>query len=96
MTIGPVWGVDLVIATISAGLIAWVFVLYLKRAVDVKSKFSFGLALLSGIFLAESVTSVGVFYHFSKKYSVDVAFPLLALSLLGLAGFSALLWVAKQ
>jgi len=96
MAIGPMWIVDLSVAAISVGLTAWVFALYLKRATDLKSKFSLSLALLSGIFLSESITSVAVYYHFSAKYSVDVALPLLALGLLGLAGFSVLMWIAKQ
>jgi len=96
MTVGPMWGADLIIAVVSAGLTAWIFALYLKRAADVKSRFSFGLALLAGIFFIESLTSVGVYYHFSTKYSVDVALPLLALSLLGLAGFAVLMWIARH
>lgn len=96
MSVGPMWAADLAIALVSVGLTAWIFTLYLKRAADVRSRFSFGLALLSGIFLVESITSVGVYYHFSTKYSVEVALPLLALSLLGLAGFAVLMWLARQ
>jgi hypothetical protein len=96
MTVGPMWGADLAIALVSVGLTAWIFALYLKRAADVRSKFSFGLALLSGIFFVESITSVSVYYHFSTKYPVEVALPLLALSLLGLAGFAVLVWLARQ
>lgn len=96
MAIGSIWGVDLTVAAISAGLTAWVLALYLRRAADLKSRFSLGLVLLSGVFFAESLASVGVDYSFSARYSVDVALPLLTLNLLGLVGFAVLVWIARQ
>ncbi|MEM0271111.1 MAG: hypothetical protein QW514_01010 [Thermoprotei archaeon] len=96
MSLGILWTADLFIAAVSAILTAWLFALYLRRAADLKSKFSYGLALLSGVFFAQSATSLGVYFTFSAKYSADVALPLLAMSILGLAGFAVLTWVARQ
>jgi hypothetical protein len=96
MATGPVWTLDLGTAMVSVVLTAWVFALYLRRATSVKSKFSVGLALLSGLLFAQSLTSVGVYYHLSAAYSADVAIPLLAVSTLDLASFIVLIWIAKQ
>jgi hypothetical protein len=96
MGIGVMWSIDLAVGAISAGLTAWLFTLYLRRAVDLKSRFSYGLTILSGIFFMESVVSMGVYYRFSETYSIGVALPLLVLGALGLVGFAVLLWIARQ
>lgn len=96
MAMGIVWSVDLALAALSTVLTAWVFALYLKRAADLKSSFSHGLAALSGIFFTQSLASIAIYYHFSTRYSLDVAMPIFTLSILGLAGFSVLLWIARQ
>lgn len=96
MSLGPVWSADIALAAASVLLTAWIFVLYLKRAAEIRSRFSYGLAALSAIFFAESLATIGIYYSFSARYTADVAMPLLALSALSLAGFVVLLWIAKQ
>jgi len=91
-----VWSLDLIVVALSVVLTAWVFSIYLKRALDVRSSFAKGLALLSALFFVQSLVSVVVYYRFSGVYSVDVALPLFVISTLDLGGFAVLFWIARQ
>lgn len=92
----PIWEVDIMLET--AALLLSVLLLYGYSAgfKGLKSRFSRGLAAISGIFAAQAGTSIYFYSQFSTRYGPDLSVPLGVVSLLGLLGILMLFYLSRQ
>ena len=96
MELGPIWTLDIIIAVVSTVIMLSVLAFYLRKAREIKSRFSVGLCAFSLIFVVQNIIAVVAYFTLAQRYSADVALPLLALHVLGLTGFGVLAWIINQ
>ena len=93
---GPMWMVDIILATIGSMFALALFVFYSRLARERTSRFTLGLAVFSLVFLIQNLAAALFYFRFASTYSADVALPLMALHTMELVGMGAMLWLASQ
>ncbi|MDJ0270693.1 MAG: hypothetical protein NXY59_09175 [Aigarchaeota archaeon] len=93
---GPLWVMNIVVSLLIAFALLYVFKTYMLTRRIVRSRFVNSLLALTGIFLVQNVYAAYIFYSMAWDYSADLAYPLLILNLLGLAGFSIFVYLVRQ
>lgn len=93
---GPVWTVDIVLATAGAVGALLLLVFYSKLAKERRSRFTLGLALFSLVFFVQNLAAVLVYYGLASSFSAQVALPLMALHSMELVGIGAMVWMVRQ
>jgi len=91
---GPLWLMNIAVSLLIAGALFFALKTYVLTRRFVRSRFTNALIALTSIFLMQNVYAAYVFYLMAWEYSADLAYPLLILNLLGLAGFSIFVYVA--
>ncbi|MDG7039078.1 MAG: hypothetical protein JRN37_08020 [Nitrososphaerota archaeon] len=94
--IGFFWAIDIVLAIVSAAIMAVVFVFYVRRYNELKSKLTMGLLTFSGALLLQSVISSYIYYMFAQTYTSAVAIPIMMIMVLELLGMLSLAYIVKQ
>ncbi|HKZ98999.1 MAG TPA: hypothetical protein VJ326_05365 [Thermoplasmata archaeon] len=91
MAFGPFWQLNVAVAAGSLALLLGLAYVYGRNLKDLRSPFTIGLFAFAGLFLAQSVLSILVYVSMAdQNEGSNVAVPMLALNVAGLAGFAAL------
>lgn len=93
---GPVWTVDIVIASVAAIAALALLIFYSRLARERTSRFTLGLAFISLVFLVQNIAAVLVYFRLASAYTADVALPIMAIHSMELVGIGAMVWMARQ
>jgi len=94
--IGIFWTIDIVLAILGAAVMADVFVFYLRRYSELRSRLTIGLVVFSGALFAQSVISTYIYYVLAQTYTSAVAIPLMIIMILELLGLISLIYTVNQ
>ncbi len=94
--IGIYWLSDIALSLVSTVIVCVVFAFYLAQLFKNRSKFAYGLALLSGALFAESLLASFMYFKFSTEYGPELAIPLMGIAALTLIAFAAFAYVVRQ
>jgi hypothetical protein len=94
MPFGLLWQLNVAVAAASLGLLVGLAYVYGRNLKDLRSPFSIGLFAFASLFLAQSILAILVYVSMAdQNEGSNVAVPMLALNVAGLAGFAALFLV---
>lgn len=93
---GPVWTVDIIIASVGAIAALVLLVFYFRLARERTSRFTLGLAVISLVFFVQNIAAMLVYFDLASTYSADVALPIMAIHAMELVGIGAMVWMARQ
>jgi hypothetical protein len=96
MAFGPLWMIDIVLATANTILVAGLLITYSRNFRAIRSKFAWGLIVFAGILLVENVASLGIFFYLAVEYTAELAILLMVTNGLQTVSFSALLWTTLR
>ncbi|MEM0481426.1 MAG: hypothetical protein QXM16_00845 [Nitrososphaerota archaeon] len=91
---GPLWITNIVVSIMIVLGLLYSLRNYLITRRLARTKFTNALVALTAIFLLQNVYAAYMFYVLSWSYDVEIAYPLLMLNLLGLAGFSIFVYLS--
>ncbi len=94
--IGIYWFSDIALSSASAAIACVVFAFYLSQLLKSRSKFTYGLALLSGSLFAESLLTSFMYLKFSSEYGAELAIPLMGMTVLTLVALASFAYVVRQ
>jgi len=87
---------NIVVSLLIAAALLFALKAYVLTRSFVRSRFANALVILTGIFLVQNIYAAYMFYRMMWEFSADVAYPLLILNILGLAGFAVFFYVARH
>lgn len=87
MIMGTLWIANLVLIAISAIIFIAIIVSYVKSFRATNAKMFTGIIAFSSVLLAQSVTSLVIYYSLSLSFSQDLAGLLLVINALSLLGY---------
>jgi len=93
---GIYWLSDIALSLASTVIVCVVFAFYLAQLFKNRSKFVYGLTLLSGALFAESLLTSFMYFKFSTQYGPELAIPLMGIAALSLIAFVAFAYVVRQ
>ncbi|MFQ1021423.1 MAG: hypothetical protein ACP5T5_03010 [Thermoprotei archaeon] len=93
---GIYWISDIVLSLMSAAIACLVFAFYLTQLLRNRSKFVYGLVLLSGALFAESLLASFMYFKFSTEYGAELAIPLMGITSLTLIALASFAYVVRQ
>lgn len=91
----PLWITNIVISIMIVFGLLYSLRNYLITRRLARSKFINALVALTAIFILQNIYAAYMFYMLSWSYDVGIAYPLLMLNLLGLAGFSIFVYLSR-
>gem|GEM_PF-972159 len=94
--IGIYWLSDIVLSSVSAVTACFVFLFYLGQLAKYRSRFVYGLVLVSGSLFAESLLAVFMYLRFSAEYGAELAIPLMGVTSLTLLALISFAYVVRQ
>ncbi|MEM2237445.1 MAG: hypothetical protein QXR26_02370 [Candidatus Caldarchaeum sp.] len=92
---GPLWLTNILISVMIVLGLLYSLRNYLLTRKLARTKFTNALVALTFIFLLQNMYAAYVFYMLSWSESTEIAYPLLMLNLLGLAGFSIFVYLSR-
>lgn len=91
MALGPLWQLNIVVAVASLALLGGLVYVYARNLRDIRSPFTLGLVAFGTLFVVQNLLAIFVYMSMADQdLGSNVAMPMLALNLAGLAGFAAL------
>lgn len=91
MALGPFWQLNIAVAAASLALLLGIVYVYGRNLRDLRSPFTIGLFAFGALFLGQAILAIYVYFSMAEQSKgPDVAVPMLALNLAGLAGLAAL------
>ena len=93
---GIYWLSDLLLSSASTAIACVVFAFYVAQLLRNRSKFAYGLVVLSGALFAESLLSSFMYLKFSAEYGADLAIPLMGITSLTLLALASFAYVIRQ
>ena len=93
---GPVWTVDIILASVGAIAALVLLAFYLRLSIERRSRFTIGLAIFSLVFLVQNLAAAFVYFTLAPTYSADVALPIMAIHSMELVGIGTMVWMARQ
>jgi len=92
---GPLWLINIFISLMIVAGLLYSLRNYLITRKLARTKFTNALVALTTIFLIQNMYAAYMFYMLSWSESTEVAYPLLMLNVLGLAGFSIFVYLSR-
>lgn len=87
MIMGTLWIANLVVIAISAIIFTAIIVSYARSFKVTNAKMFAGIIAFSSVLLAQSITSLVIYYSLSLSFSQDLAALLLVINALSLLGY---------
>ncbi len=92
---GPLWLTNILISIMIALGLLYSLRNYLLTRRLARTKFTNALVALTIVFLVQNMYAAYMFYMLSWSGDAEIAYPLLMLNLLGLAGFSIFIYLSR-
>ncbi|MEM1945740.1 MAG: hypothetical protein QW614_03795 [Candidatus Caldarchaeum sp.] len=92
---GPLWLTNIVISILIVIGLLYSLRNYLLTRRLARTKFTNSLVALTAIFLIQNMYAAYMFYMLSWSERPEIAYPLLMLNILGLAGFSIFIYLSR-
>jgi len=92
---GPLWLINIVISLMIVAGLLYSLRNYLLTRRLARTKFTNALVALTTIFILQNLYSAYVFYMLSWSDSPNIAYPLLVLNLIAMAGFGIFVYLSK-
>jgi multisubunit Na+/H+ antiporter MnhB subunit len=96
MVMGTLWEVDIALSVVATMVALLILGFYIRKSKEIRSRFTIGLTIFSGILLVQNSLSIFVYADLAQKYSADVAIPLMGTSFLELSALIVLAWLINQ
>ncbi|MCS6770112.1 MAG: hypothetical protein NZ570_06735 [Candidatus Caldarchaeum sp.] len=92
---GPLWLTNILISLMIVLALLYSLRNYILTRRLARTKFTNALVALTAIFLLQHMYAAYMFYMLSWSERAEIAYPLLMLNLLGLAGFSIFVYLSR-
>ncbi len=92
----PLWLTNIIISVMIVIGLLYSLRNYLLTRKLARTKFTNALVALTAIFLMQHIYAAYMFYALSWRGGTEIAYPLLMLNLLGLAGFGIFVYLSRM
>ncbi len=92
---GPLWLTNIIISLMIVSALLYSLRNYLLTRKLARTKFTNALVALTLIFILQNLYSAYMFYMLSWSDGPDIAYPLLILNLIAMAGFGIFVYLSK-
>jgi hypothetical protein len=92
---GPLWLTNIIISLMIVSALLYSLRNYLLTRKLARTKFTNALVALTVIFILQNLYSAYMFYMLSWSYGSNIAYPLLILNLIAMAGFGIFVYLSK-